>query len=80
MATGCHDVLSLLSTYVSTTRVYTHACGPTCDMGHPERRERERKATTRDILGWYTVNCLIGHSAWPVRSSAKKTIEIRVSL
>ena len=72
MATGCDDVLLLLSTYFSTTRVYTPACGCTCDMGHPERRERERKATARNILGWYTVNFLMGHSAWPVRSSAKK--------
>ena len=55
------------------------ACGRTCDMGHPERRECESNATARNILGWYTVNCLMGHFAWHVRSSAK-TIEIRVSL
>ena len=59
--------------------VYMPACGRTCDMGHLERRERERKATARNILGWYTVNCLMSHSAWPVRSSSKN-IEIRVSL
>ena len=35
----------LLSTY--TTKVYTSACGRTCDMGCPERRERERKAVAR---------------------------------
>ena len=43
MATDCHDVFALLS----TTRVYTPACGRTCDMGRPERRERERKAAAR---------------------------------
>ena len=59
MATGCHDVLSILSTYFSATRVYTPACGRTCDMGHPERRERDRKVTARNILGWYTVNCVL---------------------
>ena len=39
-------------------------------------RERERKATARNSLGWYTVNCLKGHSACPVHSSTK-TIEIK---
>ena len=43
-----------------------------CDMGRPERQERERKAATRNILGWYTVNLLVGHSVLHLRSSAKK--------
>ena len=59
--------------------VYTPACRRTYDMGRPERRERERKAAARNILGWYTVNCFMGHSVLHVRSSAK-TIGIRVSL
>ena len=41
MATDCHDVSYQL------IRVYTPSCGRTCDMGRPERRERERKAAAR---------------------------------
>ena len=37
----------------STTKVYTSACGRTCDMGRPERRERERKAAARTCHSLY---------------------------
>ena len=41
-----HD--TALINLFSTTKVYTSAWGrSTCDMGRPERRERERKAAAR---------------------------------
>ena len=43
--TFSHD--TALINLFSTTKVYTSACGRTCDMGRPERRERERKTAAR---------------------------------